>query len=90
LSHRHGNESTKGIQRSVQISAPGEKVLIEFCFHGLLPVYISPETYREQDLAPFQPFGGGLLARLRACLSALLYKSAEQKCFPDYDVTNVY
>jgi hypothetical protein len=43
---------------------------------------------RSQDLAPF-PYWEWLLALLRACLSALLYKSIGKMCLLDFDTTNL-
>ena len=42
-------------------------------------IYPEPDfPDQSQDLAPFPRGGGGLLALLRACLSALLYKSVKR------------
>lgn len=68
-----------GRERLETIQAQGSVKNVDDVLHFFRFIYPDPDfPDQSQDLAPFPPGGGGLLALLRACLSALLYKSVKR------------
>ena len=68
-----------GRQRLETVQVQSSVKNVDNLLHFFRFIYPDPDfPDQSQDLAPFPPGGGGLLALLRACLSALLYKSVKR------------